>query len=92
MIARMTRLRDRLVPEARKWWKLWSIRLNAAGLALLAWMQIDPVSVLYVWNMMPPAVTRTLPVGAVMWLGMALFALSIIARLVSQPKVTASVK
>ena len=80
-------IRDRLVPEARAWWKLWSIRFNALGLALLAWVQVDPVSVLAVWNMMPPAVTRAVPASALMWVGMALFALSMVARLVVQPKV-----
>lgn len=78
---------DHLVPEARAWWKLWSIRLNALGLAILAWVQVDPVSVLGVWNMMPSAVTRAVPPSAMMWIGMALFALSMLARLVSQPKV-----
>lgn len=80
-------IKDRLVPEARAWWKLWSIRLNAAGLALLAWVQLDPVSVLAVWNMMPPAVTRLVPASALTVIGMALFALSMIARFVRQPRV-----
>jgi len=78
---------NHLVPEARAWWKLWSIRFNAMGLAILAWVQVDPVSVLAVWNMMPPAVTRALPPTAVTWLGMALFGLSMVARVVVQPKV-----
>ncbi|XAI96261.1 putative holin [Microcystis phage Mae-JY29] len=80
-------IRDRLVPEARAWWKLWSIRFNALGLAVLAWVQVDPVSVLAVWNMMPPAVTHVIPASALMWIGMALFVLSSISRLVVQPKV-----
>ena len=80
-------LKTRLVPEARAWWKLWSIRFNALGLAILAWVQFDPVSVLAVWNMMPPAVARAVPASALMWVGMALFALSMLARVVVQPKV-----
>lgn len=80
-------IKNHLVPEARAWWNLWSIRFNALGLAILAWVQFDPVSVLMVWNAMPPAVTRVLPATALVWIGMALFALSMIARLVSQPKV-----
>ena len=82
-------IKGHLVPEARAWWRLWSIRLNGIGLAILAWVQIDPVSVLAVWNMMPAAVTRAVPASALMWIGMALFALSMIARLVVQPKVHA---
>lgn len=80
-------IKTRLVPEASQWWRLASIRLNAAGLALLAWVQFDPVSVLTVWNLMPPAVTRLVPASALTVIGMALFALSMLARLVVQPKV-----
>lgn len=80
-------IKDHLVPEAKAWWKLWSIRLNALGLAILAWVQFDPVSVLTVWNMMPAAVTRLVPSSALTVIGMALFALSMMARLVVQKKV-----
>ena len=71
---------------ARTWWRLWSVRLNAAGLALLMWVQIDPVSVLYVWSMMPAPVQDALPRNFVAVTGMALLGLSMIARLVRQPK------
>ena len=81
-------IREHLVPEARDWWRLASIRLNAIGLLILGWVQFDPVGVLTVWNLMPPAVTRAIPATAVTWLGMALFALSMLARLVVQPRVT----
>lgn len=80
-------IKDHLVPEARAWWKLWSIRLNALGLAILAWVQFDPIGVLWVWNMMPAAVTRLVPASTLTFIGMALFALSMIARVVTQPKV-----
>lgn len=81
-------IKEHLVPEARNWWRLASIRLNALGLLILGWVQVDPVGVLSVWNMMPAAVTRALPSAAVTWLGMSIFALSMIARLVVQPKVS----
>ncbi len=79
-------VREHLVDEARLWWRWWSMRFNAIGLAIIAWVQFDPVSVLMVWNMMPPALTRVVPASALMWIGLALFALSMIARLVKQPK------
>lgn len=75
-----------LVENARQWWKLWSIRLNGIGLAILAWVQIDPVSALAVWNMMPGDVRRVLPTNIVTIVGLSFFALSMIARLVVQPK------
>jgi hypothetical protein len=79
-------IREHLVPEACEWWKLWSLRLNAIGLAIIAWVQFDPVSVLSVWNMMPANVRHVLPVEIVTAIGLALFVLSMIARLVKQPK------
>lgn len=74
------------IENARHWWRLWSIRLNAIGLSLLAWVQIDPVSALAVWNMMPHDVRAVLPQNIVTIVGLAFFALSMIARLVVQPK------
>lgn len=75
-----------LIENCKQWWRLWSIRLNAIGLAVLAYIQFDPVGALGVWNMMPGPVARAIPAQAVTAIGMALFALSMIARLVHQPK------
>lgn len=74
------------IDNCKHWWKLWSLRLNAIGLAILGFVQIDPVSALAVWNMMPPAVRGVLPPNFITWVGMAFFALSMLARLVVQPK------
>ena len=79
-------IRARLVPEVREWWRFWSIRLNAAGIAILAWVQFDPVGVLYVFNLMPPALRRLLPPEALSTIGLMLFVLAMIARLVRQPR------
>lgn len=76
----------KLINNARQWWRLWSVRLNALGLALMGWISFDPVGVLHVWNMMPRAVTQHVPPTVLTGLGAVLFALSIIARLVRQPK------
>lgn len=85
-------IRDHLVPEARAWWLLWSTWFNIAGLAILGWIQIDPVSLLAVWNMMPAAVTRHVPPSVLLTIGTLLFVLSAISRFVRQPKVQAKVK
>lgn len=80
-------IKDRLAPEASQWWKLWSIRLNSAGLFLLSWIWFDPISILAVWNMMPAVVHTIFPPNALVGLGLILFVLSMLARLVKQPKV-----
>lgn len=71
---------------ARKVWRFWSVRLNAIGLAILGWVQFDPVGALAVWNMMPPAVRHALPDNFLTLLGLSLFALAMLARVVAQPK------
>lgn len=76
----------KLIENARAWWKLWSIRLNAIGLSILAYVQIDPVGALAVWNMMPHDVRRVLPTNIVTIVGLSFFGLSMVARLVVQPK------
>lgn len=76
----------KFIQDARQWWRLWSIRLNAIGLSILAYVQIDPVGALAVWNMMPGEVRHVLPANIVTLIGLAFFALSMIARLVVQPK------
>lgn len=73
-------------------WRAWSVRFNAIGLAILAWVSIDPVSVLTVWNLMPPAVRAVLPPHFVTIAGAALFALSMLARVVQQPKMVAKIE
>ena len=79
-------VRAHLVDEARLWWRWWSMRLNAIGLAILAWVQFDPVSVLAVWNMMPRQVQGVLPEHALTGLALVFFALAMLARIVRQPK------
>jgi hypothetical protein len=76
----------KLVDNVRDWWRWWSLRLNALGLAIIGWVSFDPVGVLYVWSLMPPQVQEFLPRNVLLLLGLALFALSMVARLVKQPK------
>ena len=76
----------KLVEDCRHWWRFASVRLNALGLLIMGWVAVDPVSVLAVWNMMPAGVRDRLPVGFVGVVGGVLFALSILARLVRQPR------
>lgn len=78
-----------LIANARQFWRLWSVRFNALGIALLGWVQFDPVGALAVWNMMPAPVRQLLPANLLTIIGMALFALSILARVVAQPKLKA---
>jgi hypothetical protein len=80
----------KLIEGARQWWRMWSQRINALGLLILSYIAIDPVSVLVVWNMMPPEVRARAPVTLVASIGAILFGLSMLARMVRQPKLEKS--
>lgn len=83
-------IRDRLVENWRSAWRWWSLRLNALGLLILGFVQFDPVGALFVWNMMPSHVRAFLPSNFLLYVGLALFALSMIARMVKQPNAAMS--
>lgn len=76
----------KLVPHWRVLWRSWSVRLNALGVLVLGWIAIDPVSLLAVWNMMPAPVRDLIPEQFLSTIGAVLFGLSMLARLVRQPK------
>ncbi len=68
--------------------KSWTVRINAlaaAVMALIALLPFDPVVMLSVWNMMPPAVHRIAPDRIVAVVGVILFLLSLAARLRAKP-------
>lgn len=73
------RAKQRLVPEAREWWKLWSARL--LGLALF----IDALTLSPVLAMMPASV-RAINPGIFDALQMVLVAAALAARFVRQSK------
>ncbi|PWR24590.1 hypothetical protein [Zavarzinia aquatilis] len=68
----------------RTWWRLWSVRLAAAGTALTSLLTLWPDSALYLWQMMPDEVRGLVPERAMTMLGVVIFAASIVARLVKQ--------
>lgn len=68
--------------------KSWTVRINAiaaAIMALIALLPFDPVVMLSVWNMMPPAVQRVAPDRIVAVIGVLLFVASLAARLRAKP-------
>ncbi|WP_260927328.1 hypothetical protein [Novosphingobium sp. 9] len=75
----MTKLRIRLDEAWASYWRLWSVRFKAVGLAL------GPVaaSVGDVWGNMPPDLRHLLPYAQ--WLAYGMFAMSLFAQLVKQP-------
>lgn len=76
----------KLISDWKAAWKLWSVRLNAIGLALVSWPMIDPNSALALWHAMPREVRDMLPQQTGQIIAIALFAAAAVARVVRQPK------
>jgi hypothetical protein len=75
-----------LVAHWRTFYKLWSVRFNAMGVALLSGMLAFPQIVADAWTALPPEMKALLPQQYVMWVPVALMMISMYARIVRQPK------
>lgn len=77
----------KLIDDIKKtWWRLWSLRLQALGLAIqtafLAWGELP----LQIWAMMPHEVKAHLPAKFVFVIPALFFAAAAFARVVKQDK------
>ncbi|PAL23548.1 hypothetical protein [Sphingopyxis sp. GW247-27LB] len=63
-------------------WKRWSVRLNAIGLAILAWVSIDPSVAIVVLNMMPDVVREFFPAQWIMVVSWIIYALYFVKMIV----------
>ena len=80
----------KLIPDARhKWWRLWSNRLHAAGLAIMcafmAWGELP----LMLWNMMPVEIRERVPDHIAFIFPALFFGAGIFARMIKQDKLNA---
>ena len=83
------KLKARLIPQAREWWRFASVRIQLVAAALTGWLWFDPTSLLHVWNLMPRPVRDLLPDNFITSVGAVLFILSVssvLARVTRQTK------
>ena len=76
----------KLIPEWKQIHKFWSVRLQVAGMAILAFVQEFPDVISQSWLVLPTDIRATLPENLIQWLGYACLALGIFARIVLQTK------
>ena len=67
----------KLIPEAKRAWRMFSIQAQAIALAVLG-----------AWQAMPEDLKANLPPSLVYWVAMGLMVLGIAGRLIQQPKVS----
>ncbi|MNK60144.1 hypothetical protein D3C87_792720 [compost metagenome] len=77
----------KLIPQWREWHRFWSVRLQILGTAILALALETPHALLTVWSMVPADLRAELPEGTGKWIGIAVIAFGIIARIIYQPKI-----
>lgn len=75
-----------LIPEWRQCHRFWSVRLQAAGVAILTFVQGFPDAFIHIWAALPSDVTAAFPPGTVKWLGIAALVCGIAARVVRQDR------
>lgn len=66
----------KLIPEARRAWRMFSVQAQALALALLG-----------TWQTIPDDLKAKLPPSLVYWVAMGLMVLGIVGRLIHQPAV-----
>lgn len=81
-----------LVEDAKVWWRLWSLRLGALGTAVTTVLIASPDAALFAWNLLPLDLRASIPPMYVPLIGVFIFAMSMIARLIKQRKLSTEPK
>jgi hypothetical protein len=76
----------KFLEEWRQWHRLWSVRLNLIGSALLSFLLAFPDVAVGAWNALPADMKAMLPERFAMFIPLAFFGLSMFARFVKQEK------
>lgn len=75
-------LRARLIDDARRSWRYWSVRVSAIGAAVFAFLLAAPDQALALWQALPAEVQELIPDER--QLGLALLTAAAIARVLRQ--------
>lgn len=73
-----------LIEDWRECWRFWSVRLAAVGTAITGLLVAFPDAALAAWAVMPVEFKDAIPPQYMPLVGVVVFALSIVARLIRQ--------
>jgi len=73
-----------LVEDWRKYWRFWSVQLAAVGTVITGIFVAFPDAALSAWAILPHELKSSIPPQYMPLIGVVVFALSIVARLVKQ--------
>lgn len=73
-----------LIEDWRDFWRFWSVRLAAVGTAITGLLVAFPDAALAAWAILPHELKSSIPPQYMPLIGVVVFALSIVARLIRQ--------
>lgn len=82
----MNKLKLELIEDWRNFWRFWSVRLGVIGSALTGFLVVFPDQALQAWALLPADLKAYLPEKYMPLVGVAIFVLSMIARVIKQSK------
>lgn len=74
----------KLIDDWRKSWRFWSVRLGVLGTAITSALVAFPSAALHAWAILPEELKAAVPPQHMPFIGVAVFGLSIVARLIRQ--------
>lgn len=83
-------LNFKLIDKWRSFWRFWSLRFTAIGIALLTWVANSPDVVLDAWNNLPQELKQIIPQNYLLYITIAIFLLGAFSRIVKQEKLSDS--
>ncbi|WQZ00332.1 holin [Escherichia phage Shy] len=84
--AMINRVKVELIDDWRLFWRFWSVRLGIIGTALTGVLVAFPDAALYAWNLLPSDLKAAIPEQYVPLIGVGVFVLSLVARLIKQQR------
>ena len=82
----MNKIKLELIEDWRNFWRFWSVRLGVIGSALTGFLIAFPDQALQAWLLLPADLKAYLPERYMPLVGVAIFVLSLIARVIKQSK------
>lgn len=82
----MKKFKLELIEDWHLFWRFWSVQLGIVGTAITGIMVAFPDVALYAWNLLPSDLKSAIPEQYTALIGVAIFALSMVARVVKQSK------
>ena len=76
-----------LIDDIKDAYRFWSVRILAFGTVVLSWLTLFPADALWLWAYMPAEVRAYIPENITNFIAIAIFVISIIARIVKQDNV-----